>query len=758
MLNGRNRPVRGRLVNRLKTSALVVALIAAVASHAYGFFFFFPAFDSNGNPITTVNNPNLITSGVTEIGIGFMENAMMPNTMPFPNEVPDPTTVNLVAGGVFPATVTSGVVIANQSTLNVAGGMIASIAVNVFDTSSVSLTKGSVQGFVSLQNSSALTMSGGTLGSVDADANSTATISGGAVTNMLTAFKQGAITISGGSLGGPFGGQLNAQDGGAINITGGDANGGSVSASASGLNSMISITSSFTLSNVSAADAGSVSMQSGTVTGNVSTTIDSLGDGLSPPSVTLGAVQVNGSVNVGAGTNMTLGAGTSVVGTVTVGQNANLVTSAAIGPLALASNCSITVNGGSIMSDVSVNNGNISMNDGTVFFDLFTNTGTIGMTGGIVGVNVSAFDSGTIAVGGGMINGNVVAEGASTAMLAGGTVGHDAIAAGQSASITISGATIGVDAAAENSGTVNMESGSIGGNLQAQQQASVHMDGGTVGGDLVVINSGSATITGGLVSGSISVSNSGAATMNSGAVVGGATTANSSSLIINDGSIAGLVGTQDSSKILILGGLMGSGVTAADNSTIVIDGLATIAGQVAAHDNSTISIRNATILGGVLATGSSTVNLLFPGSTIFGPIEATQNGHIVLGLGSMGSGSPSPAADRLNLIAADAPTPTNEIFLYDDSTLEFDGLTFNAALVDPMNDNGMFSEYDLTGTLGDGSSLPDGLTLFVENGSGASFQFVPVPEPGAAGLVLSALAPVLLGRRRRQGSRRSRPA
>jgi hypothetical protein len=90
-----------------------------------------------------------------------------------------------------------------------------------------------------------------------------------------------------------------------------------------------------------------------------------------------------------------------------------------------------------------------------------------------------------------------------------------------------------------------------------------------------------------------------------------------------------------------------------------------------------------------------------------------------------------------------------QIFLYDDSTLEVDGLTFNADLLDPMNDNGMFSEYQLSGTFGDGSSIPDGLLLFVQNGTGASFQFVVVPEPASGGLVIGALSAGLLSLRRR---------
>jgi hypothetical protein len=94
------------------------------------------------------------------------------------------------------------------------------------------------------------------------------------------------------------------------------------------------------------------------------------------------------------------------------------------------------------------------------------------------------------------------------------------------------------------------------------------------------------------------------------------------------------------------------------------------------------------------------------GRSLDGQTSAT---HILKGMSVNGASPPASLGLASHAILSDSATPMYQIFLYDDSTLEVEGLTFNANLLDRMNDNGIFSEYQLSGTFGDGPSIPDGL-------------------------------------------------
>jgi hypothetical protein len=83
------------------------------------------------------------------------------------------------------------------------------------------------------------------------------------------------------------------------------------------------------------------------------------------------------------------------------------------------------------------------------------------------------------------------------------------------------------------------------------------------------------------------------------------------------------------------------------------------------------------------------------------------------------------------------------IYLYGDASLVIGGQELSANLLDG-DSGGEFSEYQLSGALGDGGALPDGLLLFVENDTGANFSLVPAPEPGCLGLICGI---ALFGRR-----------
>jgi hypothetical protein len=67
--------------------------------------------------------------------------------------------------------------------------------------------------------------------------------------------------------------------------------------------------------------------------------------------------------------------------------------------------------------------------------------------------------------------------------------------------------------------------------------------------------------------------------------------------------------------------------------------------------------------------------------------------------------------------------------------------------------SGVFSKYGLTGVLSDGTDIT-GTTLFVQNGTGAGFEFITaVPEPGIYVMLIAGLSLVLLMARRSKPTR-----
>ena len=117
---------------------------------------------------------------------------------------------------------------------------------------------------------------------------------------------------------------------------------------------------------------------------------------------------------------------------------------------------------------------------------------------------------------------------------------------------------------------------------------------------------------------------------------------------------------------------------------------------------------------------------------LFGNAKLYWNGALL----TSGSNSNS-AMDPAGLLPADGDDDSSpiSIYLYDNSSLTIGGQNLSAELIDGNSDGG-FSEYSLSGILGDGVSLPSNLQLYVENGATASFNFVTeVPEPTASMLI-----------------------
>jgi hypothetical protein len=204
------------------------------------------------------------------------------------------------------------------------------------------------------------------------------------------------------------------------------------------------------------------------------------------------------------------------------------------------------------------------------------------------------------------------------------------------------------------------------------ENAQLAMNGGALGSDLDVGDDAFGSFSSGTIGGNVSLTGNGALYMTNGLIVGNVDVADESVFRMKGGSIGGTVALRGNSNTNWTGG--------------------TVAGQVSLYDNATLFWD-----GGKYTAGSMTTMALFA------------------------------------MVADDDSDPLS-IYLYDDSSLVIGGQELSANLLDG-NSSGGFSEYELSGALGDGGTLPDGLLLFVENGTGANFSLVPAPEPGCLGLI-----------------------
>lgn len=276
---------------------------------------------------------------------------------------------------------------------------------------------------------------------------------------------------------------------------------------------------------------------------------------------------------------------------------------------------------------------------------------------------------------------------------------------------------------------MSINNATVNGNVSATDTYSFLTLSSLVKGSASVSNYANLNLNTGSSVASLAVSgNSGTATLDGGAVDGATTVQAYGNLLVNSGSLhslqlsgnshttlAGGAATDTTSQddatltgspyLVLHSGSIGGNLTASNFSSIDIEsqaGLAAIGGTISLHDHSFLLVNGIPVNPDVVA-----------------------------------------ASDILATPAALSSTP---IYLYDNTTLEIDGLNLSATLLDP-NQDGQFSEYQLTGTLQDGTPPLSNILLYVQNGSAASYNLINLPEPSllaACGLTL----PLFLRRRK----------
>ena len=255
----------------------------------------------------------------------------------------------------------------------------------------------------------------------------------------------------------------------------------------------------------------------------------------------------------------------------------------------------------------------------------------------------------------------------------------------------------------------------------------------TATGNLITNDSSVAGLTGGSIGG-VESNGFSHATLYSSKIGGNVSANNSSEFRLEGGDIAGSMTVTNSASGILRGGDVGESVKHTSAGAITITGT-TIEGNVSALQQSTITINGADIFGTISAFGSA--RIILNGALL---ANVKPNAMLADGIGS----------SNLPLLKPADQSAFPSIFLNDDSSLEFDGHTLLAELIDPLNGGGSYSEYEISGLFADGTQIPSGLDLFVANGSTASFQLVEVPEPASAFLMtIAAIAILAHGRARR---------
>jgi hypothetical protein len=555
-----------------------------------------------------------------------------------------------------------------------------------------------------------------------------------------------------------------------------------------------SLKSGSVVGNVTAADASSVALTGGSVAGNV------FADG-GTSLVTLDGTAVAGGADATAGTiNMM---SQSVGGLLRASGSGRVVMSGGtVNVLGAIGGGTVRMTGGVVETDAGASeNATMDLAGGKVSGDAFAlGSAVLNLTGATVAGDVFASEQSTVVMSDGIARKNVNASGTASFTFTGGSIAGDVntaddaqadISATVSGNLNVGGksrvnitpagtvqqnanvtgpAVLAVDGSVladvrvdnetfdrfdvrirgqvaanvleRGLGTLTIEKGgSVGGSVELHGFSEVAVDGGIVHGDVAGLEHGGVSIiNGGQVDGNVDVFY--LLQFRAGTVGGSVRVYHSDArgvALIGDKDfptslphIVQNVETYVDGQAKLEVGTIGGDLTTRDDSVISMSG-GTVVGNANAYDNSTIRLTGGTIDGFAAAHGHATID--YSGGTILGGVLPT----------------PKPAlSEELTpwLTSAD-PAPVPGLVAFDDGLINIYGTDLQATLIDSSY-LGMFSLYELTGILTDGSTF-GGQYFSVQNDTGATYQLLPpVPEPCLAFGWAAPLARVVLRRSRRR--------
>ncbi len=257
--------------------------------------------------------------------------------------------------------------------------------------------------------------------------------------------------------------------------------------------------------------------------------------------------------------------------------------------------------------------------------------------------------------------------------------------------------------------------------LTTEDSCSLTMSGGTVGQDIIAAGDSGILITGGTIVGGVFVGDQASLRMDGGSA-SVAYARFSGTVVINGGSLVGDLNAQEQGITKLFAG--------------------TVGGNVRTHNNAQSFVSGGSVVGSLLAYDDSIISMT--GGSVAGDAEAHDHSHILYSGGTIAGGITPMALSAMRASTALAPLAQGDPFslnitAFDQASIDFIGTDFSVALLDP-NYQGMFSEYELSGILADGTTINDG-TFLVTNGTGAIYELngVPVPEPGTAAMLVFAV-------------------
>jgi hypothetical protein len=344
--------------------------------------------------------------------VGFTPESTAPDSYPYPYTEEAGTTLTVADGGV----IHSNTYVYNNSTLSATGGTLQDVYLSydpitggplAGEIATVSVsggTLGSVNGYFQ----DTINISGGVMATVSGDQSSTLLISGGLITDEVAATSSSTATISGGTILGEVHAGNNgglADPSGAVTIDDATIR-GTLFAQGSG---QLTFNGGTATAGAAASESGYLVLAGGTLGGDVTA--------IGKSTVDLGNTKIGGGISVADNALLinTAGSGT-IGGGVTAQGNAqiSLIAKQIAGSLALSGtsvttllNCSVTASSDSAIATSS--SARLTLAGGsTVTGDLHAiDTSTITLQGSVITGDVYAGSTGTINLEGGIVVGHV---------------------------------------------------------------------------------------------------------------------------------------------------------------------------------------------------------------------------------------------------------------------------------------------------------------------------------------------------------------
>ena len=187
---------------------------------------------------------------------------------------------------------------------------------------------------------------------------------------------------------------------------------------------------------------------------------------------------------------------------------------------------------------------------------------------------------------------------------------------------------------------------------------------------------------------------------------------------LTGGQITRHINATEATVVNLSAGSIGGRVTAFDDSVINISGNASLSRNLTALNDSTINLRGGAVARNLQGFNNGTVNM--SGGAVLGQAVFRDDSIFNFSGGTIGPSTTGLASGVDN-------SHTARLIAYNAATLNIVGNNLAAMLIDSTYQDGLYSVYQLAGTLADGTSI-NGTYFFLENGTGANFQLLPPPN------------------------------